>query len=187
MGTSVRNGNAQISNGIWLNVPKLNSSVLCFPNVFSPQAFKPRVPSLGHCWSLAHGFSEQHHFVFWDSGIGSWGPGSSMCTQNRYRSSFRDLLCLINPFCCRCQLPLSPGSSIPVEGVAEQVGSRWAQSSAFFVWFPFSSCLSSTVFLLLCFEGLIQDCPGLSKPGSVWPELLQVPVQVSSPSQIQGH
>lgn len=87
-----------------------------------------------------------------------------MCTQNRYRSSFRDLLCLINSFCYKCQLPFSPGSSIPVEGVAEQVGSRWAQGSAFFVWFPFSSCLSSTIFLLLCFEGLTQDCPALSKP-----------------------
>lgn len=32
-----------------------------------------------------------------------------------------------------------------------------------------------------CFEGLIQDCPALSKPGLVWPDLLEVPVQVRNP------
>lgn len=98
-----------------------------FPHVFSPQAFRPHAPSTGHCWSLPCGSSQQHHFAFWDSGVGLWISGNSLCTQNGYSSSIRDLLCLTNSLYWKCQLPLSPGSSIPVEGVAELLGGRWAQ------------------------------------------------------------
>lgn len=165
-------GNTQISSGIWISVPKVNSILyfmpfafpLCFPLDLSALMFHP---CSIHCWSLARGFFEQHHFASWDSGIGFWGPGNSLCTQNGYSSSIRDLLCLINSLYCKCQLPLSPGSSIPVEGVAELFGSRWTQGCLFCV---------VLLFLLPFFHHipaflLWRINPGLSCPAQDWVSL----------------
>lgn len=154
-----------------------NKCILCLMPVAFPVCFPPSLQTsrsiLRTLLEFPHGFFQQHHFLVDIQGLVCEGL-TIPCAQK-----FHQRPALPNQF----SLLQMPAALLPWELHPWGVGGRagWKQMGP---GLP-SGCASPSPPAFLppcsCSEGLIQDCPALSKPGLVWPDLLEVPVQVRNP------